>query len=148
MAQHIAQQPQSLKNHTKWDPLFHFFLAPVALLILIWTIVQTVREPGWYSAAHILVALWAFLAAFKIRTYALKVQDRVIRLEERLRLKDLAPASFQGRIGDLTVDQLIGLRFASDGEAVELGQKALAGNWNRKQIKEAVKNWRADNWRV
>jgi hypothetical protein len=144
----MAQQEQSLKNHTKFDPLFHFFLAPVAVAILIWTIVQTVRAPNWYTAAHILVALWALIAAFKIRTYALKVQDRVIRLEERLRLKELAPAAFQGRIGELTEGQLIGLRFASDGEVADLAQRALSGNWNRKQIKEAIKNWRPDNWRV
>ncbi len=144
----MAQQPQSLKNHAKFDPSFHFFLAPVALVILIATIVQMVRQPSWYSAAHILIALWALVAAFKIRVYALKVQDRVIRLEERIRLKELAPASFQGRIGDLTEDQLIGLRFASDGEVADLAQRALAGNWNRKQIKEAIKNWRPDNWRV
>ena len=144
----MAQKEQSLKNHAKFDPLFHFFLAPVALVILIWTIVQTVRAPSWYAAAHIVIALWAFIAAGKIRTYALKVQDRVIRLEERLRLKELAPASFQGRIGELSVDQLIGLRFASDGEVADLAQRALAGNWSRKQIKEAIKTWRPDNWRV
>jgi hypothetical protein len=144
----MAQQEQSLKNHARFDPLFHFFLAPVAMAILIWTIVQTVRAPSWYTAAHILVALWAVVAAFKIRTYALKVQDRVIRLEERQRLKELAPASLQGRIGDLTENQLIGLRFASDGEVADLAQRALAGNWSRKQIKEAIKNWRPDNWRV
>jgi hypothetical protein len=144
----MAQQPQSLKNHAKFDPSFHFFLAPVALAFLIATIVQAVRQPGWYTAAHILVALWALVALFKIRVYALKVQDRVIRLEERLRLKELAPAPLQGRIGDLTEDQLIGLRFASDGEAAELAQRALAGNWKRKQIKEAIQNWRPDYWRV
>jgi hypothetical protein len=144
----MAQQAQSLKNHAKFDPSFHFFLAPVALVILIATIVQMVRQPGWYSAAHILVALWALVAVFKIRVYALKVQDRVIRLEERVRLKELAPASLQGRIGDLTEDQLIGLRFASDGEVADLAQRALAGNWNRKQVKEAIKNWRPDHWRV
>jgi hypothetical protein len=144
----MAQQEQSLKHHAKFDPLFHFFLAPVALAILIWTIVQVFRVPDWQSAALLLVALWAFLATFKIRLYALKNQDRLIRLEERLRLKELAPASFQGRIGDLTEDQLIGLRFASDGEVADLAQKALAGNWKRKQIKEAIKNWRPDHWRV
>jgi len=144
----MAQQPQSLKNHAKFDPPFHFFLAPVALLILIWTIVQTVRVPTWYNGAHILIAFWALIAVFKIRIYSLKLQDRVIRLEERVRLKELAPASLQGRIGELSIDQLIGLRFASDGEVAELAQKALAGNWNRKQIKEAIKNWRPDNWRV
>jgi hypothetical protein len=144
----MAQQEQSLKNHTKFDPLFHFFLAPLGVAILIGTIVQTIRHPGLHNAAHIVVALWALVAVFKIRIYALKVQDRVIRLEERMRLKELAPAAFQGRIRELTEDQLIGLRFASDGEAADLAQKALAGNWKRKQIKEAIKIWRPDNWRV
>jgi uncharacterized protein DUF6526 len=144
----MAQQEQSFKHHAKWDPLFHFFLGPVSFAIAITTIVQLVRDPNWYSAAHVVVAIWAVVAIFKIRLYALKVQDRVIRLEERVRLKELAPASFQGRIGDLTVDQMIGLRFASDGEVAELAQKALAGNWNRKQIKEVIKIWRPDNWRV
>jgi hypothetical protein len=144
----MAQQEQSLKNHAKFDPLFHFFLAPVSLFFVIATIVQVVLHPGWYTAAHVVVAIWAFIAVFKIRTYALKVQDRVIRLEERVRLKELAPASFQGRIGELSVVQMIGLRFASDGEVADLAQRALSGNWNRKQVKEAIKNWRPDHWRV
>jgi hypothetical protein len=140
-------QPQSFKNHAKFDPLFHFFLAPVALFMLVGTIVQCVRNPSWMAAVHILVALWALLLTFKVRLYALKVQDRVIRLEERQRLKELAPA-LHGKIGDLTEDQLIALRFASDGEVAGLAAQALAGNWKRKQIKEAIKNWRADHWRV
>lgn len=144
----MAQQEQSLKNHAKFDPLFHFFLAPLSLFFVIATIVQVIRNPGWYTGAHVVVAIWAFLAVFKLRLYALKVQDRVIRLEERVRLKELAPASFQARIGELSVDQLIGLRFASDGEVADLAQRALSGNWNRKQVKEAIKIWRPDHWRV
>jgi len=144
----MAQQPQSLKNHAKFDPSFHFFLAPLALAFLIGTIMQAVRQPDWASFTHIVVAIWALVAVFKIRLYALKIQDRVIRLEERQRLKELAPASLQGSIGELTIDQLIGLRFASDGEAADLAQRALAGNWNRKQVKEAIKTWRPDNWRI
>jgi hypothetical protein len=143
----MMAQTQTYKNHARFDPSFHFFLAPVALLMVIGTAVQCVRSPSWMNAAHILVALWALVATFKIRLYAMKVQDRVIRLEERLRLKELAPA-LQGRINDLTEDQLIGLRFASDGEVAGLAAQALASNWNRKQIKESIKNWRADLWRV
>ncbi len=143
----MAQQTQTYNNHARFDPLFHFFLAPVALLMVIGTIVQCVRNPNWMNAAHILVALWALAATFKIRLYALKVQDRVIRLEERLRLKELAPA-LAGKIGDLTKDQLIGLRFASDGEVAGLAAQALTGNWKRKQVKEAIRNWRADYFRV
>ena len=141
-------QEQSFKHHAKFDPAFHFFLAPVALGMVIYTIVQLIRNPDWMTGAHVLVAVWALVAVFKIRLYALKLQDRVIRLEERVRLKELAP-SMAGQIGRLTEDQLIGLRFASDAECAGLAAQALAGNWNRKQIKEAIKNSGGpDHWRV
>ena len=140
--------PQSFKNHTKFDPPFHFFLAPVGLILLILTIIEAVNHPSKMAYIHIVVILWLIVLVFKTRLYALKVQDRVIRLEERLRLAQVLPAAMQSRIGDLSVDQLIGLRFASDGELPGLVEKALAGNWNRKQIKEAVTNWRPDTWRV
>jgi hypothetical protein len=84
----------------------------------------------------------------KLRTYPLKVQDRVIRLEERLRLQSLASAEWHAQIYRLTEDQLIGLRFAADDEVVDLAKLALEQNLNRKQIKERIKNWRADNWRI
>ncbi len=144
----MAQEPQSVKNHTRFDPAFHFFLAPLGLFFVIGTIVRLVRHPAWESALHVLVAIWALVAVFLIRGYSLKVQDRVIRLEERVRLKDLLPPSLQGRIGELTEDQLVGLRFASDGEVAGLTQKTLDGKWKRKQIKEAIQVWRPDLWRV
>ena len=83
-----------------------------------------------------------------MRLYPLKVQDRVIRLEERLRLQALAPSEWHSQIYRLTEDQLIGLRFAADDEVVELAKQALEHNLNRKQIKERIKDWRPDNWRV
>ena len=86
--------------------------------------------------------------AHTMRSYPVKVQDRVIRLEERLRLQALAPAEWHAQIYRLTEDQLIGLRFASDDEVVELAKQALEHNLNRKQIKERIKNWRPDEWRV
>ncbi len=141
-------EPQNLKNHTMFDPPFHFFLAPVGLILLILTIIEAVKNPSWMTGIHVLVILWLFLLVFKTRLYALKVQDRVIRLEERLRLAQVLPAALQPRISELSVDQLIGLRFASDAELPALVEKTLGGNLNRKQIKEAVKNWRPDNWRV
>jgi len=141
-------EPQNFKNHGKFDPAFHFFLAPVGLALLISSIVDVVRNPSWMTGIHVLVMFWLIVLMFKTRVYSLKVQDRVIRLEERLRLASLLSASLQPRIGDLTVDQLIGLRFASDAEVAGLVEKAAAGNWNRKQIKEAVQTWRPDYWRV
>lgn len=144
----MAQAPQSLKNHTRFDPVFHFFLAPLGIFFLIYEIVGLVQNPGWNSAIHVVAAIWAVVAVFLIRIYALKVQDRVIRLEEQVRLKGLLPAALQGRIGEFTEDQLVGLRFASDGEVAGLAQKTLEGKWKRKQIKEAIQTWRPDYWRV
>jgi hypothetical protein len=76
------------------------------------------------------------------------VQDRVIRLEERIRLQALAPVQWHAQIFRLSEDQLIGLRFAADDEVVELAKQALEHNLTRKQIKERIKSWRPDNWRV
>jgi len=141
-------ESQSYKNHTQYDPVFHFFLAPVGLGLLIVTIVLCVQNPNWVSGVKVLAALWAFIAVFKMRIYSLKVQDRVIRLEERVRLNGLLSDPVKSRIPSLTEDQLIGIRFASDAEAPELVEKALDNKWNRKQIKEAIKTWRPDTWRV
>ncbi len=139
---------QSFQNHAKFDPLFHFFLAPVGLLLLVLAIVDAVRHPNWTNGIHAFVVLWLVLLVFKTRLYALKNQDRIIRLEQRVRLHSLLPASMQPRIADLSIDQLIGLRFASDAELPSLVEKTLSGNWDRNQIKGAVQNWQADDWRV
>jgi hypothetical protein len=139
---------QSLANHTKYDPPFHFFLAPVALVLFIAATVNLVRNFGWSAGFHELAAVWAIVATFKMRIYSLKVQDRVIRLEERLRLQALCQEPLRSRIGELTEAQLISLRFACDAEAPALVEKTLSGNLDRKQIKEAIRTWRADHWRV
>lgn len=144
----MAQAPQSLKNHVRMDPAYHAFLVPLALLLLIGAVVNVVRNPGWSGAYHLAAAVWAFVASFKLRSYPLKVQDRVIRLEERLRLKELLPATLQARIGELSEGQLIGLRFASDGEVAELVGKTLDNQWKGKQVKEAIRTWRPDYFRV
>jgi Family of unknown function (DUF6526) len=96
----------------------------------------------------VVLSIAAFIPFAKLRSYPLKIQDRVIRLEERLRLQALAPAEWHAQIYHLTEDQLIGLRFASNDEVVELAKQALEHNLDRKQIKERIKDWRPDNWRL
>ena len=139
---------QSFKNHARLDPAFHFFLVPGGLIVLITTVTRLVNNPGWITGVQLFGAIWAIVAIFKIRLYALKVQDRVIRLEEQLRLKEVLAPPLAARIGELSVDQLIGLRFGSSPELPGLVEKALASHWDRKQIKAAVQNWRPDTWRV
>jgi len=141
-------KPQHLKNHARFDPLFHFFLTLVSIGTVIVSIVYLVHRPCFYSAWLVLIAVAALLALFKLRSYPLKVQDRVIRLEERLRLQALAPAEWRAQIHRLTEDQLIALRFAADDEIVDLAKQALEHNLNRKQIKERIRSWRPDYWRV
>ena len=104
--------PQNLSNHTRFDPLFHFFILPVFFITFISTIVHLVRHPGLHSAWLVVFMLAAALAVTRMRTYAIKVQDRVIRLEERLRLAILLDGPLRSRITEFSESQLVGLRFA------------------------------------
>jgi hypothetical protein len=142
---------QSLKNHGRLVPAFHFVLFFVLVANLFFAIFHLAYHwadsriaSGWF----LVLSLAVFIPFFKLRTYPLKVQDRVIRLEERLRLQALAPREWHSQIYRLTEDQLIGLRFAADDEVVELAKQALEGNLTRKEIKERIQSWRADNWRI
>ncbi len=139
---------QNFKNHARFDPGFHFVLAPVLLINLIYSVVHLVRHRSFGNLWFVVMSLTFFLLLLILRQYPLKVQDRVIRLEERLRLQALAPAEWHTQIYRLSEDQLVGLRFAGDDEVVSLAKKALEENLTRKQIKERIRNWRADNWRV
>jgi len=139
---------QDFKHHGRLHPPFHIFSFLFLFLNLIAVIVHLVRHFSLWNVWLLVMSMVVFVPFLLIRSYAIKVQDRVIRLEERLRLKELAPADWRPQIGRLSVDQCIGLRFASDGEVVALARQALEENLNRKQIKERIKVWRADHWRV
>ncbi len=139
---------QDLKSHGRFDPPYHFFLTIVTVANVIIAIIYAVHNPSFYPIWLAVLSFAAFVALFKMRLYPLKVQDRVIRLEEQLRLQALAPSEWHTQIYRLSEDQLIGLRFAGDDEVVELAKQALEHNLNRKQIKERIKSWRPDNWRV
>lgn len=141
---------QNFSNHAKFVPAFHFFVLPVLLLNFGWSIYQWVKvgfSVGGFVS--ILAAAALLVLALCARIFALKVQDRVIRLEERLRCERLLPSDLRARMGDLTIDQIVGLRFASDEELPELTRRVLEGKLNgRKAIKQQVKTWKADYLRA
>jgi hypothetical protein len=140
--------PQNFSNHTRRDPLFHFFILPVFAITLIATVVHLVRRPGLHSAWLVVVMIAAIVAIFKLRLYPLKVQDRVIRLEERLRLAILLDPALRPRIAEFTESQLVALRFASDAELPALAARALNQKLAAPDIKKAIQQWRPDYWRV
>ncbi len=141
--------PQTFANHARFHPPFHFFLIPGALILLILTIVNAIRHARRLDAwILLLIGILFPVAVFLIRINALRVQDRLIRLEERLRLEALLSADLSARIGELTEAQLIALRFASDAELPLLVPKVLAANMQSKDIKKAIVAWRADTFRV
>jgi hypothetical protein len=143
--------PQNLKNHARIDPQFHyvvFFVLAANLIFAIFHLVHHWHVSPISSSWFLVLSLVVFIPLYKIREYPLKVQDRVIRLEERIRLQALAPAEWHSQIYRLSEDQLIGLRFAADDEVVELAKQALEHNLNRKQIKERIQSWRPDYLRV
>ena len=151
----MADAPQSYANHTRWDPAFHFFILPIFIIGLLFTLIHFFAHithgdfrDHFHDFMLILLATALLGAVVKSRLYALKVQDRVIRLEERLRLTQLLPEPLRSRIPEITEDQLCGLRFASDAEIPKLVERALNEKLSRAEIKKAIKNWRPDYWRV
>jgi hypothetical protein len=142
---------QNLKNHTRWYPPFHFFVLPMLLLNFIFSIYVTIHH--WPT--HWALSLWwvalsivLFVMAGASRNGALAAQDRIIRLEERLRLAALLPAEDRAHINELSIKQLIALRFASDDELPALVRKTLTQNLEPKAIKQSIVNWRGDYDRV
>ncbi len=140
---------QNYANHRRWVPMYHFVSTTLLLAVLIGSIVNLFKSfgtAGLYSASLIVAMAFVLTATFLYaRTFALKAQDRVIRAEENLRHFVL-----HGELLDTKLEtrQIIGLRFASDAELQPLAQKAVSENLSEDDIKKAVKNWRADTYRV
>jgi uncharacterized membrane protein YdbT with pleckstrin-like domain len=141
-------QQQDYANHGRTDPVFHRFLVPVSALTIIVAVVDAFRHPGFNSAWLVLVSIAAGVALFKMRLYSLKVQDRVIRLEERLRLQQVLSGPLRSQIDQLTEGQLVALRFACDAELPALTARALNEKLSKKELKKAVTSWRPDHFRV
>jgi hypothetical protein len=137
---------QTYANHVRWYPLFHFVVVPLLLIVLIFNVVLLYQEPSWNQVIRLLFAIAVILLALVSRLQSLKVQDRVIRLEEQLRHARILPDELSSRAASaITPSQLIALRFAADEELADLVERTLNGEFEKpKAIKLAVKNWRAD----
>ena len=144
-----ASPEQNAANHARFVPGYHFVAGSLALLNLLWAIYRSVRHPTVESHAAILVGVILLLVLYYLRAFPLAVQDRLIRLEERLRMQRVLPPAMQSRFDEFTPAQLIALRFASDAELPELASKVLNERiTDRKQIKLMIREWRADHVRV
>jgi len=141
--------PQTFATHRRIIPLYHIVLFAVFLINAIWWIVQVARLPSWGTAIGCAVGLGLLLLYYYAREFALRVQDRVIRLEMRLRLREVLPADLKGRVVELDRDQLIALRFASDAELPDLVREVLTNDIHRRdEIKRRIKAWQPDDFRA
>jgi hypothetical protein len=141
---------QSFANHAKYVPPFHFYVLGVLALNFGWSIYRwKMSEFHIDGFISILLATALILLAFYSRIFALTVQDRVVRLEERLRYERLLPGDLRPRIGEFTVGQIVSLRFASDAELPALARKVLDEKLtDRKAIKQLIKTWKPDYLRA
>jgi hypothetical protein len=145
----MAEKTQNFENHAKMVPAFHFFVLPILFFNIIWCIERVIHQHTLGTVVSLLVAIALLLLALTGRMFALTVQDRVIRLEMRLRLQQLLPQELKARIPEFTLAQLVSLRFASDAELPELARKVLDEKLtDRKAIKKLIRNWQPDYLRA
>lgn len=141
--------PQTYANHVRRHPPFHFFVVPVMVINFIWSVVQFVMIPGWESGRWAVVSLALLVLMFLVRLNPLKAQDRIIRLEESLRYQRVLSRAVLEQTSILRPGQIVALRFAPDDELEELVNAVLAGRLTKPaEIKQAIKNWRSDTFRV
>ena len=145
----MSSAPQTYANHAKLVPMYHFVGFGLLVVNFGWTGWQLFRAFSAANAVAFLLAIGLFFVFFYARVFALGVQDRVIRLEERMRMERLFDGDLKARIKDFTTEQLIGLRFAPDDELAALARRVLDERIaDRKTIKQAVRNWRVDHQRI
>ena len=144
------KKPQGLKNHPKIVPPYHYLLSLVVVVNLLWSLWRVVREPASIgNYVGLLVAVGLGVIMWFLRIWPLTVQDRLIRLEETLRMREVLPEELRGRIGEIRRHQFVALRFAPDEELPELVKRVLDGELRTgKEIKKAIRSWKADYFRV
>lgn len=144
----MPDQPQSFENHARRVPGYIYVAFGSAAINLLWNLYRTAAGFSLEHLISLLAALALVMTLLYARFFALRVQDRVIRLEMRVRFAALAP-DLSSRFGEFTINQLVSLRFAGDAELPELSRKVLAeGLDDRKAIKRQIRDWQADEWRV
>lgn len=142
-------ESQNYQNHTRWFPLVHFAIFPLLAVNLVWASVCVVLEFEWFRVQYLVLSIAVVLLSFAARLQALRAQDRLIRLEERLRYKAVLTPELAAKASEFRVGQIVALRFASDAELSGLVDDIAAGKLvSQKEIKMAIKNWRADHFRV
>src|SRR6185436_17496064 len=145
----MPEQSQSFERHAKYVPMYHFVALPILIINFCWTVFRLIVGPGIDSAMAVLVALALMLTAFYARAFALRVQDRVIRLEMRQRLAALLPKEQHSAIAALSPRQCVAMRFASDTELPELVAAVVKGDIREgKAIKKLIKSWTVDDVRI
>ncbi|HXC16597.1 MAG TPA: DUF6526 family protein [Holophagaceae bacterium] len=144
----MSPQPQTYANHRRLDPWYHIAVLGIAIVNLVAMLVALIRHPGLGSAWIFVMSAVLALLVVKVRANDLHNQDRLIRLEERLRLERLLPEDLKARIPELRVNQLVGLRFASDAEVVDRVRETFAKNLDLEAIKKRIQTWRPDTFRV
>ncbi len=139
------RRPQTLANHGKLVPVYHVLAFGILLVNLGYGALQCWRAPSFAIVLQLWLGVALLILFLAMRVFALSVQDRVIRLEERLRLERLLPAELRARIPELSTAQLVALRFASDGELAELVRTVFAEQLvDRRAIKQRIREWRPD----
>jgi len=144
----MSEKAQNYAHHIKFDPPFHFFLVPVLVINIILAAIHLYHFPGFPAIWFLILSLALLAIAGRMRAYATHNQDRIIRLEERLRLMQILPEPLRTRVGELSTAQLIALRFASDVEVAALVTRVLDEKLDKSSIKKAITDWRPDYSRV
>jgi hypothetical protein len=142
----MAEKPQNLQNHVRLVPAYHMFVFPVLFVNIGWAIYRVVKFPiSFPTVFGVFLSVALLLLALYARLFALAVQDRIIRLEMRLRLAEILPPDLRPRIPEFTVAQLVSMRFACDAELPALARKVLDDKMSdRKAIKQLVTDWQGD----
>ena len=145
----MSAAQQSNENHAKLVPAYHYAALPLVFVSTLYFLYTAVTDFSIQSAMTVAFAVGVLITAVFARVFALGAQDRVIRLEERLRMERLFPDDLKARIDEIATEHVIGLRFAPDDELEGLTRRVLAGELSdRKAVKAAIQNWRADHQRL